>query len=265
MHSIKTPASLLLVSVFAVSVVSVVPVAARPGEENREVTTALRHTSEEAAQDSSSRVQSSDSGSDSQTSSENQVQGSTKHERGDVRERGSKLVAEERKGKRERSAEARKKSCEARQASLDKRVTNYSRHAEKHLATFDKIYDRVQTFQEEKKLDAANYNELVKLADAKRAEAEKAVATLKAVSVKVDCAGDPAAAVATVKAAVQDTRTALKDYRTAIKDVVSALNASAPDDAEEKTDGTTDGDATTGDTTTGGTTDNSTSTDNTTE
>lgn len=242
MQRIKTYAALFLLSVLTAGVVAVAPAQARP-----EVADAEQASTERRGQGQGrpAEVAAADAA--------------------DIREKAKVKVTEERKTKTERTQEQRQKACEKRAANVNRKMINYTRHAEKHLATFDKIYDRVQDFKETKKLDAANYDELVAAADAKQAAAVAAVEALGEVSTEIDCTSeDPAAAVAAVKEAVLETRTALKDYRTAIKDVIKSLNASASktaDGGKEKTEGTT-GDST--DAPADGATGGTTSGDNTT-
>ncbi len=224
---------LYVVPVLAVSLALVAPVSAQTEEEDETMTTMSQQRGGAQAKDRAME----------------------KVEK--VRAEAKLLVNEERKGvKPPTNVAGRQKACEAKQASLEKRLANYTRHSEKHLATFDKIYDRVQDFQETKKLDAASYDELIAVANEKHEAAEAAVAALKEVSTSIDCSSeDPANGVAVVKTAVADTRTALKEYRTSIKDVIRSLNASLSKDSDdsstsessdekEETDSTSD-DATT--------------------
>ncbi len=238
MQRVDRHLALLLLAVFAVSAVSVVPVSARNGLDDRQETVATATASPDTTDDSDGRNRTGNSGPGSANSGQQARAADDSTSGGDSREKGRQLVAEERKGKPAKTAEQRKKSCEARQDALNRKIENYDRHATKHLAVFDKIFERVQSFQAEKKLDAAQYDELLATAKEKQAAATTAVKALDNVTVTVDCAAsDPAASVATVKAAVQDTKQALKDYRTAIKDVIRALSASA-DKSADKADST---------------------------
>ena len=164
-------------------------------------------------------------------------------------------LAERRAGKETRTAEHRQKACEQRKVSINNKVTAFSKSADNILTRFDAVYTRVKDFKTDKKVDVANYDELIAAADAKQAAATEAVAALKETSTEFDCTStDPAQTLATIKAATVDARTALKEYRTSIKNIVVALaqvqknstdQQSTGDDTGDNTNDTTNPDATT--------------------
>lgn len=233
MRRLPKQLSLLAVSVFAAGVVSVAPVYAMSGHDDGTTSTTTVKTADSTSESTSGSSGSTSSGSrtkvetaSSETkTSENKTE-VEKTNAGDLREEAHKLLSEKRQEKKTKSVEERQKACEAHKTELTKRSENYSRHAKRHLDTFTDVYNKVLAFQADKKLTAANFNTLKAAADAKKAAAETAVATLSDSNVTVDCsAPDPAVNVATLKTTVASTRTALQEYRAAIKDVIVALQS----------------------------------------
>lgn len=234
MRQLPKTISLLAVSVFAVGSLAVVPVSAREGSDDSSTDSTVKaEDSSTSASPSSSSGRGSD---DLSTQSRLKTEDSAKRveikpvaqagETKDLKERAQKLLAEKRRDGKTKTLAERQKSCQARQAEVLKRSENYSRNAQRHLNNFNGIYDKVLAFQANKKLAAANFDQLKAAADAQKATAEAAVAALSGSDVTIDCtSSDPAAAVATLKTAVANARTALQDYRAAVKNIIVALQA----------------------------------------
>lgn len=236
MKRLPQQVSLLAVSVFAVSLMAVVPVSAIEGTEDTATTTTQQTESTTTTQTRQKRGTGDGTESRSRevqtaavTTKESSVEG--------ARDRALKKLAEERQDHKTKSLEARQKSCEARKAALVKKTDNFSRNATKHLAVFNSIYDKVLAFQEEKQLTADNFAELKATVEAKKAAATTAAAAIKDLDTAIDCTSDdPAAAVATLKETVASARKALHDYRLAIKDLVVGLqNAAGSTETETET------------------------------
>jgi hypothetical protein len=181
----------------------------------------------------SDRLSSSQPVTDSESGDDNSGSGS-----GKLHTKADKLLTDLRQKGKEHSQVARQKACVQRQKSLDRRTTNYAAAAQRHLDTFNKIFTKVQTFHDSKKLSVTNYDTLVAAATAKQTAAQSAVDALKALDVKIDCTQpDPASTVATVKTAVSNARTALQDYRKSIKDLVVALKGASTAQDKDTTNG----------------------------
>jgi Skp family chaperone for outer membrane proteins len=180
------------------------------------------------------------SSSSSNTSTSSQAEVETHNSTNEVKNRvqsfndKAKLEVADLKKKQEtekkHTEQERKKSCEARSAELTKKLNKKVADAEKHKAVFDKIYTRVKTFHDDKKLDTVNYDALVAKADAAQADAAASIATLKSFDTSVDCTQVDAVAtkVAAFRDALKSTRTSLKAYRSSIKDLIVAVKASIP-------------------------------------
>jgi hypothetical protein len=218
---IKQKVSMMTALTLSISVLTVMPVAARGINSG--------HSDSSTTQDVSMNDdtdQSSGSGSSSDDVNPNENIPVNEHP-GDVKNlqnRGADDLAKLRKAKPVHTVAERKKSCQALQAEIDKRIAKFTSNAQKHLDNFNGIFDKVQAFQASKNLSVSNYDALVATATDKQDTAASAVAALKVVAVNVDCASpDPAKSVATIKAAVASTHDSLQAYRQAIKDIVVAL------------------------------------------
>jgi hypothetical protein len=243
MRIIMRHISLWAVSVAAVSTLAVTPVLAHNGDDDDGATTSLS-----SSDDSTEVKTNSNSGSGSRQKVRSaEVEGAEVHKSGDhviadafeLKQRARQLLQTERQDKKTKSLEARQKACEARKADVLKKQENYTRNGTKHLEVFNKIYDKVLAFKNEKQLDVKNFANLKAAADAKKADAASAVTAVSSFDGTVDCtADDPAITVAELKTTVKNARTALHEYRIAIKDLVVALLATQPDEtADASTEG----------------------------
>lgn len=143
-----------------------------------------------------------------------------------LRDAALKKIANEQKEKGKTTAiEKRKAACEQRQENINKKIANFADKAQKHLDTFDGIYDKVTTYKEDKNAQVTNWADLVTAAEDTQKDAAVKVAALKDLAVEVDCS-DPATAtvkLGAVREAAKSARDALHAYRMAIKDMVVAL------------------------------------------
>lgn len=227
MQQFHKQVSILAVSVFSLGLLAVVPVSAQTTPVEGGSSSANK---EAAAQRKAEAVKNAD---DAAKQRANDRAAITKVTAGDttvaatdltsLRSQADKLVQDQRKQGKVKSADARKKSCEARLSALVKQQENYSAAAERHLGVYDDIYDKVEAFQAKKNLTVANLDALKAAVETKRDTAVDAVEILKALPTFSCDNDDPAEALAAVKLAVSNSRGALKDYRTAIKDLVVAL------------------------------------------
>jgi chromosome segregation ATPase len=281
MKHLKTNLGLLAASVAAVSVLAVGPVSAAKGSGSDDLTqgtSTSTSTSGSTEVETHSSGSTSGSGSGSGTSSsssttvttnksggsgsshESETKTETEHgvtvseasTTGDVstlRGEAKQLLETERQNKKQHSVEDRQKACTTREADLNKKITNYGTQATRQLTRLNDTYAKLQAYQADKKLSAADYAALAAAADGQKTTATAAVDALTSLTVKIDCSStDPAASVATVKSAVKNARTALQDYRKSIKAVLVSLMTA------KSASGATDSSATgTADTTTGGT------------
>lgn len=259
MRKITSQLGILAVSVLSIGVLAGVPVYAQHGSDESTTTTTTTTSGGDSSTISAGADSTSGSGSGSGSGSsgssrtetsttsdtrhsgetteavETETEGTSNDDTGKLRDEAAKLLEQKREGKSTKSTEDRQKACQAHQSELDAKISNYSVQAQKHLDTFTSIFTKVQQFQKDKGLSAANYGALVAIAQSKQTDAQGVVDALKAVSVTVDCSSnDPASAVATVKTAVKAAREALQAYRSSIKDVVVALQ-NAQDNSSAKT------------------------------
>ncbi len=147
------------------------------------------------------------------------------------------------KGK-EKSTEARVAACEKRQTALHTKTDRYQDNAGKYLGVVDKIFDRVQSFYDNEKLTAPNYDELVATATLAKSEAGASIDTLGEFEEVVDCEDpDVAKDVSAFRGGASQTRELLHAYSTSVKNVISAMqsvnsNANQNGDSTESTDTT---------------------------
>jgi hypothetical protein len=122
---------------------------------------------------------------------------------------------------------AKKRSCDNKERSIKQRSSNFVRHAENHLAVFDKISTRTQKFAEEKNRKPANYDELVAAVDTAREQAVEDIESFKNSSQDFDCDGDnPRAAGRVLQEEAKLVRASLKEYRTAIRNLIVGVKSS---------------------------------------
>lgn len=163
-------------------------------------------------------------------------------------DRASDLIEKFRTGAREHNAEARlkvqakthivrQKACEARKAGLERRMDRAVTQAEKHKAVFDKIYNRVKEFHDDKNLATPNYEQLAAVVDTAQSDAAASIAALDSLNFEIDCTQDNVAdSVTAFKEALKETRDSLKDYRKAIVDFVKAVHQSAKESSDNSSD-----------------------------
>ena len=236
---------LILATIASISTLAVAPVAAD-------------HGGDSGSGDSTTSSTSGSGDTQSSTSNDAQVAPEPEQEVNDptsttevktelesINEHAKLTLQTERKNGHERSLEARQKSCQARQAEINTRINNYATAAQRHLGVFEGLLTKVQTFYTTNKLNVSGYDTLLATAQSKQADAQKAVDTLKALDVNIDCtSSDPAQSVVAVKAAVANARVALQAYRTAIKNLIVALKGTST--AADNTTTTTTTETTTG-------------------
>jgi hypothetical protein len=157
-------------------------------------------------------------------------------ERRDVAEQQLK---ERRAAAKERLSEQKLKICEKRQNNINDRSTKIAERAAKHLAVFDKITERVETFYINKGTAFDTYDLLIDEVNAKRSAAQTTVNRLSSLKATFNCNdAEPKLAIDGFKAALTDAQSALKEYRTAIKDLIvgvkSATNTETKADQENQ-------------------------------
>jgi hypothetical protein len=140
-----------------------------------------------------------------------------------------KVQADRKEKAQTKTAEQRQKSCTARKANLTKRMTNSVAAAQRHKEVFDKIYTRVKTFHDTKKLDVANYDTLVANVDKAQQEATDQIAALKALDVTVDCTQTDSLAtnITAFQTAVKETRESIKAYRKSLVELITQLHGAS--------------------------------------
>lgn len=239
---------LILATVASVTTLAVAPVAADHGSDSGSGDSSTSSTSGGSETETSTPTGTQTTSTENEQEVADQTsETEVKTELASIREHAKQTLETERKNGHEKSLEARQKSCQARQAEINTRINNYATAAQRHLAVFEGLQTKVQNFYTTKKLNVTNYDTLLATAQAKQADAQKAVDALKALDVNIDCtSSDPAQSVAAVKTAVANARVALQAYRTAIKDLIVALKGAST--AADNTTTTT----TTTETTTGG-------------
>lgn len=136
---------------------------------------------------------------------------------------------------KEKLTDKRLDVCKKREARINAIINKTAAQAEKHLAVFEKIEDRVKAFYTDRQLSVANYDVLVAAVDEKHTSAVAAVEGLKTNDFSCDTtdATNPSGIVKDLALSKND---ALKEYRSALKDLISAVKsaASSTDDSTTK-------------------------------
>lgn len=210
-----------IVSLFAVSALTVAPAVAQRGADDGQIPDDSTTSSEQSGADDTEEVKSRFK-SFSETG----------------KKEVEALKTKSQDAKKKTDAE-RQKSCETRAAELTKKLNKKVADAQKHKDVFDKIYTRVKSFHDTKQLNTPDYDALVAKVDSAQAAAQTSIETLKAFDTSVDCTQVDAVAakVAGFRDALKSTRDSLKAYRTAIKDLIVAVKGSIPEDTTTTTGG----------------------------
>lgn len=132
----------------------------------------------------------------------------------------------ERQAERQQKLDAAKlRACENRKENIDAIMARSIIRAERHLALFSTIAERVKAFYEEKGRTVANYDELVAAVDAGVAEAEANLEILKAQDAFECDADDPKGSIEAFKLALKAINEDLKEYRTAVKNLIVGVKS----------------------------------------
>lgn len=146
------------------------------------------------------------------------------------------LKQQRQENKQQRLEENKLRVCEQRQEKIEAIMARSVTRAEKQLALFTRIADRVKAFYVDKGRTVANYDELVAAVDAAKAKAEANLETLKTVD-SFDCnAEDPKGSAEAFKLALKSINQDLKDYRTSVKNLIVGVK-SAQSTAPKEEDG----------------------------
>ena len=138
--------------------------------------------------------------------------------------------------KQARLEAAKLKACENREARIEAIMARSITRAEKQLALFTTIAERVKAFYAEKGRVVANYDELVAAVDDAKAEAEANLETLKIL--EFDCsAEDPKGDVEAFKLALKSINQDLKDYRTSVKNLIVGVKSAQSTAAQQENGG----------------------------
>jgi hypothetical protein len=182
-----------------------------------------------------------------ETETENEAEHTTTstetHRSAEVEKQRAELelkVSEVKAANKARLTDARKKVCETRSGKINSIIQKRSEQANKQLAVFKKISERVQTFVTTKNLTVENYDTLVAAINTKEAAAQAAIDVNTATT--FDCTTASSDNPSHVpKTTVEAVRNTLKEYRTAIKNLIVNVKASAQKAEEVKAPNTTSG------------------------
>lgn len=149
--------------------------------------------------------------------------------REEIQVEARRIVEKERKERAsngERSQEARAAACERLKGALNKKIDKYVANSDKYLGVVNNLFDRVQSFYDEGKLTAPNYDELVATAEAAKVEATASLVTLSELDFELNCDDpDVAGSIASFREAASQTRVLLREYSSSVKDIISALQS----------------------------------------
>lgn len=160
------------------------------------------------------------------------IRGDAERRISDMRSNAQKEVEQKRESRGKKAANDKKSKleCENRQKAINEKFVAVNKAAENYLNTLNTVFGAVQTYQGQKNLPLANYQELVAAATDKQAAAVPAVNLLKTAAQTIDCnKSDVVVKLSTVRDVIKDTRQALHEYRMAIKDIVFALSQAQQD------------------------------------
>jgi len=157
--------------------------------------------------------------------------------------RGEELKSQLQELKQQRQEErqarldaAKLKACENRQTRISAIMARSITRAERQLAVFTKISDRVKAFYADKGRTVANYDDLVAAVDVAKAETEANLETLK--GMEFECsAEDPKGDIEAFKLALKSINTDLKEYRSAVNDLIVGVKSAQSTAAQEENGG----------------------------
>ncbi len=147
---------------------------------------------------------------------------------------------EEAKSKKEvRVLNDKQKTCQNRETAIKAALARISTRATNHIAVFNKISERTQTFYAEKGKVLANYDSLVSEVATKKSAAEAAVVTLTSIADLFTCDVDnPQASVQAVRDALHAKSDAMKAYKTAVKNLIVGVKSVQSTTVPTAADGT---------------------------
>ncbi|HEX7483927.1 MAG TPA: hypothetical protein VF281_02115 [Candidatus Saccharimonadales bacterium] len=144
-------------------------------------------------------------------------------------------IKERQASAKERLDGAKLKACENRQVNINNRSIKITERATKHLAVFDKIAERVNTFYTNKGKTFDTYDLLISEVDAKRSIAQATIDNLSNLKATFDCnEAEPKLAIEAFKTALHEAQSALKEYRMAIKDLIVGVKSANSEDSKNK-------------------------------
>ncbi len=144
------------------------------------------------------------------------------------KQKAQQKVKDAKENTHEKSAELRQKACIAKKNSIQKRLSLRVTLAEKHKAVFDKIFQKVQNYYNEKGLNTDNYDTLVEQVEDAQASTNEKILALKSTNVTIDCTSPSVTStLSTFKEALVATRDSLKTYRSSLLELIQAVHKSA--------------------------------------
>lgn len=131
--------------------------------------------------------------------------------------------------------EARKKVCNARVGNVKRLMSGGAELAQKQQALFGQIAERVEQFYTNKKLNVANYQQLVDAVGTKKEAVTSALAAVRALPAFSCDSDNPVGAADEYKVKLQAVRNALKDYRSSVQALLVAVKnaAKAAEEAQQ--------------------------------
>lgn len=161
-----------------------------------------------------------------------------KQERESELEAKKKELETKREEVKEKFTEKRLEACQKKEERINSSMQKIAERRAKQLEVFNKIADRTMAFYDEKGLALSNYDALVADVNAKRANAEAEIASLKESTVDFNCeSDDPLKVSEAFKVAREGVVSAMKDYKTSVKNLIVGVKSVTPDDSENTTEG----------------------------
>lgn len=124
-----------------------------------------------------------------------------------------------------KSSEKKKKVCEAHTKGLKTKFNRMNTNSERTHTRITEILNKAIAYQQESKLEVANFAVLVAEAERAGVESSAALTLLGQVTPSIDCNnhGAVASSVAAFKTEAQKTRDSLKAYKQAVKNILQSL------------------------------------------